>query len=56
MQKCKDAALRVRLNCALLYAEGRRTPETACTLGCSRTAAINAANRFLAEGVGSDLD
>lgn len=56
MQKCKDAALRVRLNCVLLYAEGRRTPQIAWTLGCSRSTAINAANRFLAEGEAGLLD
>jgi transposase len=56
MQKCRDAALRVRLNCVLLYAERKGTEEIASVLGCSRSTAINAANRFLAEGEGGLLD
>lgn len=56
MQDCKDAALRVRLNCVLLYAEGKGSQEIASVLGCSRSTAIHAANRFLAEGEGGLLD
>jgi len=50
MQDCKDAALRVRYNIVLLYAEQRGTEEIAAMLGCSDSTAIRAANRFLAEG------
>jgi transposase len=56
MQGCKDAALRVRLNCVLLYAEGKDTDEIASVLGCARSTAIRAANRYLAEGEGGLLD
>lgn len=56
MQSCKDARLRVRLNCVLLYAEGRRTEDIAKTLGCSTSTAIRAGKRYLAEGEGGLLD
>jgi transposase len=56
MQKCKDAALRLRLNIVLLYAEGRRTTEIATVLGCAESTAIHAAHRFLAEGEGGLID
>lgn len=56
MQGCKDAKLRVRLNCVLLYAEGKRTEEIAEVLGCSTSTAIRAARRFQAEGEGGLLD
>jgi len=56
MQKCKDARLRVRLNCVLLYAQGKRTVEIASVLGCANSTAIRAANRFLEEGEAGLLD
>jgi len=56
MRKCKDPRLRVRLNCVLLYAQGKRTVETASILGCVNSTAIRAANRFLEEGEAGLLD
>jgi transposase len=56
MQGCRDAKLRVRLNCVLLYADGKGSEEIAQTLGCSTSTAIRAARRFLAEGEGGLLD
>jgi len=50
MRDTKDAALRVRYNIVLLYADGKRTDEIASSLHCGTSTAIRAANRFLAEG------
>jgi len=56
MQKCKDAAMRLRLNIVLLYADGRGTAEIAATLGCAKSTALNVANRFLVGGEGGLID
>lgn len=56
MQECTDARLRVRLNCVLLYADGKKTTEIASLLGCVESTAIRAANRFLAEGEAGLVD
>lgn len=56
MHKCRDAALRLRLNIVLLYADGKGTTEIASTLACSTSTAIRVAKRYLAEGEGGLLD
>lgn len=50
MRDTKDAALRVRYNIVLLYADGKPTGEIAAALHCGTSTAIRAANRFLREG------
>ena len=56
MHNCKDAALRVRYNIVLLYAEGKDSEEIASCLGCGTSTAIRVAKRFVAEGEAGLLD
>lgn len=56
MQRTDDAHFKTRLNCVLLYAEGKGTAEIARSLACSTSTAIRAANNYLAEGFAGLLD
>ena len=56
MHLTDDAHLKTRLNCVLLYAEGKRTEEIARSLACSTATAIRAANHYMAEGFAGLVD
>lgn len=56
MHLTDDARFRTRLNCVLLYSEGKGTEEIALSLACSTSTAIRAANNYLAEGFAGLVD
>jgi transposase len=56
MHLTDDAHFKTRLNCLLLYAEGKGTKEIARSLACSTSTAIRAATNYLAEGFAGLVD